>query len=85
MTILLEITGDVLLFALVFSMSATVDTAAMQQQVRNKTAIVLGLCCQFLLLPLLGYLVVDMLNLAAPIGLTLLVVLSSPGGSYSNW
>lgn len=85
MRLLLELTGNALLFALVFGMSATVDTSAMQHQVRNKSAILLGLFCQFILLPLLGYLVVSILDLAAPVGITLLVVTSSPGGSYSNW
>lgn len=85
MTILLEVTGNVLLFALVFGMSATVDTSAMQHQVRNRNAIGLGLFCQFLLLPWLGYVMVDMFNLDYPMGITLLVVMSSPGGSYSNW
>lgn len=85
MWIILEITGNLLLFALVFGMSATVDTAAIQQQVRNKTAILLGLFCQFILLPFLGFAVVNLLDLDAPLGITLLVVTSSPGGSYSNW
>ena len=81
----MELTGNILLFALVFGMSATVDTSAMQQQVRNKNAILLGTFCQFILLPLLGYFVVILLNLDAALGITLLVVTSSPGGSYSNW
>ena len=85
MSLFLEITGNLLLFALVFGMSATVDTSAIQQQVRNKNAILLGLFCQFVLLPFLGYLVVNILDLDAPLGITLLVVTSSPGGSYSNW
>jgi predicted Na+-dependent transporter len=36
-------------------------------------------------LPMLGFLVVNTLNLDTGIGITLLVVTSSPGGSYSNW
>lgn len=81
----LDIIGNALLFALVFGMSATVDTQSMQQQVRNKKAILVGLFCQFILLPLLGFLTVRILNLDAALGITLLVVTSSPGGSYSNW
>ena len=83
--VLLDIVGNALLFALVFGMSATVDTASMQRQVRNKNAILLGLFCQFILLPLLGFLVVKLFRLDAALGITLLVVTSSPGGSYSNW
>ena len=81
----LEVVGNVLLFALVFGMSATVDIDCMQHQVRNKNAILLGIFCQFILLPFLGFVVVKLLDLEAPLGITLLVVTSSPGGSYSNW
>ncbi len=81
----LEITGNALLFALVFGMSATVDTSSMQHQIRNKKAILVGCFCQFILLPLLGYMTVEILDLDAPLGVSLLVVVSSPGGSYSNW
>ena len=81
----LEIIGNFLLFALVFGMSATVDTECMKQQVKNRKAILLGIFCQFLLLPFLGFIVVNMMKLDANIGITLLVVTSSPGGSYSNW
>jgi predicted Na+-dependent transporter len=83
--VFLDIVGNGLLFALVFGMSATVDIASMQHQVRNKKAILLGLFCQFILLPFLGFVVVNVLDLDAPLGITLLVVTSSPGGSYSNW
>lgn len=81
----LELVGNFLLFALVFGMSATVDIECMAKQVRNKNAILLGTFCQFILLPFLGFAVVNLLQLEAPLGITLLVVTSSPGGSYSNW
>lgn len=82
---LLEFTGNFLLFALVFGMSATVDTECMKQQVKNRKAIMLGIFCQFVLLPFLGFVVVNIMQLNANLGITLLVVTSSPGGSYSNW
>jgi hypothetical protein len=81
----IEVLGNVLLFTLVFAMSATVDIDCMKEQLRNKKAILLGVFCQFFLLPFLGFATVNLLNLSAPIGITLLVVTSSPGGSYSSW
>jgi predicted Na+-dependent transporter len=81
----MEVLGNVLLFTLVFAMSATVDINCMKEQLKNKKAILLGVFCQFVLLPFLGFATVNLLNLSAPIGITLLVVTSSPGGSYSNW
>jgi len=83
--ILSSIAGNVLLFLLVFGMSATVETSSMQEQLGNRKAILLGLLCQFFLLPFLGFLVVFFIQLDHAVGITLLVVTSSPGGSYSNW
>ena len=80
-----SILGNVLLFALVYGMSATVEIDRMRQQAKNLKALSTGILCQFLLLPFLGFLVVRFLHLPEPLGLTLLVVTSSPGGSYSNW
>lgn len=82
---LLALTGNVLLFSLVFGMSATVDIKCMKEQANNRKAIFAGICCQFVVLPLLGFLVVNVLDLDHAMGITLLVVTSSPGGSYSNW
>ena len=77
--------GNVLLFCLVFGMSATVDVRCMFQQARNARALLMGIFCQFFVLPFLGFLVVRFLDLEESLGVTLLVVTSSPGGSYSNW
>lgn len=80
-----EISGNCLLFLLVFGMSATVDINALLAQAKNIKAISTGIFLQFLILPLLGFLVVKVLYLNEAMGVTLLVVTSSPGGSYSNW
>lgn len=81
----LDIAGDVLLFTLVFSMSATVDITCFKQQIQNKTAIVSGICLQFVIIPFLGFLVVNLSNVPTTTGLMLMVITTSPGGSYSNW
>ena len=80
-----ELSGNLLLFALVFGMSATVDIQALKLQMKNKKAILTGCFLQFVLLPLLGFIVVKSFQLNEAMGITLLVVTSSPGGSYSNW
>jgi len=80
-----KIGAHVLLFFLVFGMSATVDIGQMRKQLRNRTAILIGIILQFVILPFVGFGVVKLLNMDAAIGVTLLVVTSSPGGSYSNW
>jgi predicted Na+-dependent transporter len=79
-----QIGAHVLLFFLVFGMSATVDIAQMRKQLKNRTAILIGIFLQFVILPFVGFLIVKLLKMDAAIGVTLLVVTSSPGGSYSN-
>ena len=80
-----EIAGNLLLFFLVFGMSATVDIHMLIAQLRNAKAIFMGVFLQFCILPLCGFLVVKFFELDRSVGITLLVVTSSPGGSYSNW
>jgi predicted Na+-dependent transporter len=83
--VLIDITGSILLFCLVFGMSATVDITSLQAQLKNRKAISLGLLMQFVVLPFLGFLVVRFFDLGHATAVTLLVVTTSPGGSYSNW
>ena len=51
---------------------------------RNRTALLIGIGLQFVILPFVGFCIVKILNMDAAVGITLLVVTSSPGGSYSN-
>jgi predicted Na+-dependent transporter len=81
----IELAANVLLFALVFGMSATVDIKCLNEQLHNRNAILMGMFLQFVVLPFLGFLVVITLDLDQTCGVMLLVVTSSPGGSYSNW
>lgn len=76
---------NVLLFLLVMGMASTVDIRNMKQQLKNCKAISTGIFCQFFLLPFLGYAVVEIFRLPVSVGITLIIVVSSPGGSYSNW
>jgi predicted Na+-dependent transporter len=82
---IIEIVGSVLLFFLVLGMSATVDIGCLSAQIKNRKAIVSAMFLQFVVLPFLGFLSVKSLNMNPAMGITLLVVTSSPGGSYSNW
>lgn len=82
---LIELAGNVLLFLLVFGMSATVDFPSIKHQLGNTRAILSGLVLQFFVLPFIGFAVVNILDLDKATGITLMVLTSSPGGSYSNW
>lgn len=82
------ILSNVFLFFLIFGLSATVDCTNLKRQLSNKFAIATGVAMQFLIMPVLGYLAVTMFHhqgFTEAMGITLLVVTASPGGSYSNW
>jgi len=82
---ILDYLGNFLLFLLVFGMSATVNITQIRKQVKNKKAILSCTFLQFIILPLLGFLTVKVLNMDKVSRIMLLVITSSPGGSYSNW
>ena len=79
----------IFLFFLIFGLSATVEIKNLKKQLQNKFAIATGVTMQFLIMPLLGFLAVISLQSQEgwthEMGVALLVVTSSPGGSYSNW
>lgn len=86
--ILAQIISSTLLFILIFGMSATVDVTHLRNQIHNKFAILTGVATQFIIMPVLGYVSVILLTghgLTEPMAMSLLIVMSSPGGSYSNW
>lgn len=85
--ILTETSSYLLLFFLVFGMSATVDSGSLIAQLKNRKALCIGIFMQFILMPFLGFLVLMILGekISPNLGIILLVVVSSPGGSYSNW
>ena len=85
---LAEIGSNLLLFCLIFGLSATVDMKNLVKQLHNKFAILTGCAMQFLVMPLLGFctiLALEKHGFSSNMGLTLLIVTASPGGSYSNW
>jgi predicted Na+-dependent transporter len=80
--------SNLLLFFLIFGLSATVQVRELRHQLTNKFAIFTGVAMQFVIMPFLGFIAVVMLRdsgFTQAMGICLLVVTSSPGGSYSNW
>jgi len=83
-----ELATHILLFLLIFGMSATVNSKNLRTQLRNEYAVLVGVAMQFIIMPFLGFLAVLFLKphgLTMAMGVSLLIVTSSPGGSYSNW
>ena len=80
--------SNLLLFFLIFGLSATVQIKTLRHQLTNKFAIFTGVAMQFMIMPVLGFLAVFLLRgsgFSRAMGISLLVVTASPGGSYSNW
>ncbi len=80
--------SNILLFFLIFGLSATVRIQDLRHQLTNKFAIGAGVTMQFLFMPFLGFCSVMIFKdsgLSYAMGISLLVVTASPGGSYSNW
>ena len=74
-----------LLCLLFFGLAATVETGNFKAKFRAKRGILCGMLCQFFIVPFLGFVSTKIFNLKPVYGITLLVLCSSPGGSYSNW
>lgn len=73
-----------LTFCLVFGLAGSVDFVLFKKRFREK-GIYLGLFCQFFILPAIGFATVAVFDITGLKALLLLVIMSSPGGSYSNW
>lgn len=85
--IVAAVISNIFLFFLIFGMSATVDVKNLKHQLTNRFAIGCGVSMQFFIMPFLGFLSIMAFQnngMTRPMAITLLVVTSSPGGSYSN-
>eukprot|EP01059_Diplonema_ambulator_P009216 TRINITY_DN19058_c0_g1_i1.p1 TRINITY_DN19058_c0_g1~~TRINITY_DN19058_c0_g1_i1.p1 ORF type:complete len:385 (+),score=30.68 TRINITY_DN19058_c0_g1_i1:71-1225(+) len=77
--------GLVLLYILLAGMAASVDTSAFRGHFKRPKPLVTGLLCQFICLPLLGYLSVVWMDVNQIVSVALLITCMSPGGAFSNW
>eukprot|EP00976_Prorocentrum_cordatum_P092951 1189165-Prorocentrum_minimum.AAC.1 len=82
--LIVQLMAKVLLFLLVYGMSASTDAGMVKDRARTKLLLP-GIFCQFVILPLCGFASLNIFALGKTQGIILLVVTSSPGGSYSNW
>lgn len=80
-----DVFSHILIFFLIFGNTLTISVQNLKMQMKNRVALATGVFLQFAVMPFLGFLIVKILELDFPEGVTLLVLTSSPGGSYSNW
>jgi sodium/bile acid cotransporter 2 len=77
--------AQALLFLLQSGMAASVDTQILRERLTRWKGIMVGLVCQFFILPATGFCSAKAFSLQPVFGISLLAVTSSPGGAYSNW
>lgn len=73
-----------MLFSIMLGMGSTLMLDSFKQPLAQPKPFLVGMLSQFGLLPLLGYLIVLSLDLSAVMGLGLLMIACTPGGSTSN-
>mmetsp|Transcript_4865 Transcript_4865/g.14120 ORF Transcript_4865/g.14120 Transcript_4865/m.14120 type:complete len:388 (+) Transcript_4865:80-1243(+) len=77
--------SNITLFLLIGGMAGTTDLSGFREQLKNYKGVGTGVACQFFLLPLLGFLSVQIFSLDRTFGIMLLLVTTSPGGGFSGW
>lgn len=76
-----EIAVSVLLFFIVLGFAATVHVDNLKASFKSR-GILVGLSLQFLLMPLIGFIFVSAVPVPEVAVVVVLVITSSPGGSY---
>jgi predicted Na+-dependent transporter len=76
---------NLLIFSLVFGMAGSVNSHAHKKQLMNKGACISGIFLQFVISPMIGFMLVKFLNLDFYTGIPVIALTSSPGGIFSNW
>jgi len=74
-----------LLFLLKVNIAASVDMGAFIARLDRKGGMSIGVVCQFIILPFCGFCIAKVLELEKLYGMALMVIMTSPGGSFSNW
>jgi len=74
-----------LLFLLKVNIAASVDMRAFIARLDRKGGMAIGVGCQFIILPFCGFCIAHFLQLEPLYGMALMVIMTSPGGSFSNW
>lgn len=73
-----------LLGLVMFTMGATLDMAAFVKVFKQPGAILLGIVMQFLLMPLIAFVLIKTIDMPVAIAIGMILVGASPGGTASN-
>ena len=78
----------VFLFFLFLGLAANISIKNFKNKfiIKNeRKRLLTGLLCQFIVMPFFGYVSVKLTGVDSTLGMTLLIITSSPGGAFSNW
>lgn len=84
MTSLIGIVLAISLMIIMFGMGLSLTISDFKRVVIYPKAVFVGLMCQMILLPLVGYLIAIMLNLSPVLAIGLMLLAACPGGATSN-
>lgn len=76
---------NILIGFIMFGVALDLKLADFKQSVKNPKPAIIGLCCQFVLLPAFTYLLVLIIQPRPSIALGLFLVAACPGGNLSNF
>ena len=81
-----SVASNGLLFLLIAGMAGSCDALELRSKfVSQRRGIVAGIVCQYVVLPLLGFLSLRVWPQDPVVTITLLVLTTSPGGGFSGW
>ena len=75
---------NIMLFSIMLGMGATLTLDSFKEPLKSPKPFLIGMLSQFGLLPLLGFLIALIFQLSPVMGLGLLMIACTPGGSTSN-
>jgi BASS family bile acid:Na+ symporter len=74
----------IMIFSLMFAVGCSLNFKDFKAELKNPKSYLVGVSSQFLLMPLLGFLIYKSFVLPFELGLALILVCCAPGGSTSN-
>jgi bile acid:Na+ symporter, BASS family len=73
-----------MIFVIMLGMGATIHRTDLTAALRRKRGFIVGMVCQFGLMPLIAFLLAVAFNLPPPVALALIMLGATPGGTTSN-
>ncbi|XP_039252117.2 sodium-dependent organic anion transporter-like [Styela clava] len=81
---IVSIATALLLATIMIGIGCTIEIQRLVKHFKNPTGIITGLVCQFIIMPFLGYMWASIFSMEDPETLSVLIVGSCPGGTFSN-